>query len=270
MLLKQLINKSTYGSIGYIDSQESLQLLERYILHNLETLQEFNQVVIAANYPKDIDVNALEYLKRGNTQLWKKYFATAEVLHCAVNRGHSFGTADLDDIIFDHCKQIGVEWLCKSTNDMLFDHSILDREVQEADFYYMNGVGYGGVAAYNSDFDAIIREDFYPQTNFYFINVNKTDYLNDKKHIEEVYNNIQNILNYSGKAWEYGFRSCEALLKECVERNNLFKNHLISEEKYRILLEIVRDNFIHDSSHKNIMIDGICHYHYSNHEVISI
>jgi len=131
-------------------------------------------------------------------------------------------------------------------------------------------VGYGGIVHYNFNFDEIIEKDFYPQTNFYFINVSKTDYLNDKEHITDVYNKIQLINGYNGRAWEYGFRSCEALLKECIERNLLSKYHLVSQEKYHILLEIIKDNYIHDSSHKNIMVEGICHYPYINQQVIYI
>ncbi len=126
------------------------------------------------------------------------------------------------------------------------------------------------MAQYNFDFDKIIKQDFYPQTNFYFINIFKTDYLNDKTHITEIYNKVQNIPDYNGKAWEYGFKSCEGLLKECIEKNNLLKYHLVSQEKYRILLEIIKNNNIHDSSHKNIMIEGICHYPYANQQVIEI
>jgi hypothetical protein len=50
MLLKELINKSVYGTIGYITSQDDLDLLEQYILYNLPVLKEFKQIVIATNY----------------------------------------------------------------------------------------------------------------------------------------------------------------------------------------------------------------------------
>jgi hypothetical protein len=123
---------------------------------------------------------------------------------------------------------------------------------------------------YNFDFDKIINEDFYPQTNFYIINVNKCDYLNDKQHVDEIYNKVKNIADYTGKAWEYGFRSCETLLRECIERNNLSRYHLVPQEKYRILLKLVKDYNIHDSSHKNIMIEGICHFPYINQQVVEI
>jgi hypothetical protein len=50
MLLKELINKSVYGTIGYIKSQDDINTLESYILYNLLVLKEFKQIVIATNY----------------------------------------------------------------------------------------------------------------------------------------------------------------------------------------------------------------------------
>jgi hypothetical protein len=262
MNLKQLINKSFYGTIGYISSQNDSDLLEQYILYNLPVLKEFKNIIVATNYGSP--------LQQENTQLWKKYFPECILLDSKINRGHNFGTADLDDLIFDHCKENNIEWLCKSSNDIILQEEILDKQIEEADFYYLNGIGYGGMNQYGFDFNRIINENFYPQTNFYFINVSKTDYLNDKNHITEIYNKVQNIPEYNEKAWEYGFRSCETLLRECVERNNLLKYHLVSQKNYHILLEIVKDNNIHDSSHKNIMIEGICHYSYINQQIIEI
>ena len=116
-----------------------------------------------------------------------------------------------------------------------------------------------------------LKEDFYPQTNFYFINVNKTDYLNNKEYLDETYDIIQNTPNYNGRIWEYipGW-SCEDFLKKCIIRNNLSKEHLVSEGNYRMLLQIVKDNQIHDCSHKQIMIEGICHFPYPEQEIIKI
>jgi hypothetical protein len=264
MLLKELINKSVYGNISYVTSQDDLDLLEQYIVYNLPVLKEYKQIVTATNYK-----NYPEFVNE-NTQLWKKYFPDCIIIDLKNNRGPNFGYCDLDDAIFDYCKENNIEWLCKSANDIIIQESILSKEVEYADFYYLNGIGYGGMVSYNFDFNKIINEDFYPQTNFYFINVTKTDYLNDKDHVTEVYNKVQDIPDYNGKAWEYGFRSCEGLLKECVKRNNLLEYHLVSQEKYLILLKLIKDNYIHDSSHKNILIEGICHYAYFNQPSIGI
>jgi hypothetical protein len=267
MNLKQLINKSVYGTIGYISSQDDLDLLEQYILYNLPVLKEFKKIVVATNYKDPSNTDLI--LK--NNALWIKYFPDCSYINNPINRGHNFGTADLDNMLFDFCKIYKHEWLCKSANDIILQESILNKEIEEADFYYLNGIGYGGMVPYNFDFDKIVNENFYPQTNFYFLNVSKTDYLNNRQYINETYQYIQSIPNYNGKIWEYvkGW-SCEDLLKNCIERNKLSKHHLIPQEKYLSLLQLVKDNQIHDCSHKNIMIEGICHFQYSNQQIIEI
>jgi hypothetical protein len=262
MKLKELINESWYGTIGYISKQEDIDLTEQYILYNLPVLKEFKQIIVSTNYNEYSYLLGLRY-----KETWKKYFSNIVFIHSNINRGPNFGYCDLDDAIFDYCKENNIEWLCKSANDVIFQESILNKEIDEADFYYLNGIGYGGMVKYDFDLNRIIDEDFYPQTNFYFINVSKTDYLNDKEHVNEIYLKTQNIPDYNGKAWEYGFRSCETLLKECIERNNLFKYHLVSQEKYSILLNMIRNNHIHDPSHKNIMIEGICHFPYPEQNI---
>ena len=263
MKLRELINKSIYSPTGYVGSIDDINKLEQYIVYNLPVLKEYKQLVIATNYFKD------QY-KAINEQLWKKYFPDCVVLHLDVNRGHNFGTVDLDNAIFDYCKENNIEWVCKSDNDVILLPEILDKEIDEVDFYYLNGIGYGGMVKYNFDNDRIVNEDFYPQTNFYFINVSKTDYLNDKEHVTEIYNKVTNMSDYNGKAWEYGFRSNEALLKEAIERNNLSRYHLISAKKYLSLLQFVKQYNIHDCSHKNILIENVCHFHFNDQQIIEI
>jgi hypothetical protein len=266
MNLKQLINKSVYGTIGYISSQDDIDLLESYILHNLPVLKEFKHIVVATNY-KEFDLNLINR----HIDMWKKYFPNCIIIDSEVNRGHNFGTADLDNLIFDWCKENNEEWLCKSSNDVILQESILDKQIEKSDFYYLNGIGYGGMIPYNFDFEKIINEEFYPQTNFYFINVSKTDYLNNIRYLDTTFQQILQIKEYNGKVWEYinGW-SCETFLKKCIERNNLIKSHLISQEKYRILLQLIKENNIHDCSHKNIMIEGICHFQFPNQNIIEI
>lgn len=267
MKLKQLINKSVYGTIGYISSQEDLDLLEQYIIYNLPVLKEFKRIAVFTNYK---DYSNTDLILKNNA-LWTKYFPNCVYINNPINRGHNFGTADLDNIIFDYCKSYNIKWLCKSANDIILQESILDKEIEDADFYYMNGIGYGGMVPYNFDIQQIIEKEFYPQTNFYFIDVSKTDYLTNKTYLDETYNYISNIPEYNGKVWEYikGW-SCEELLKQCIDRNNLTKYHLVCQEKYIILLEVIKRNNIHDCSHKNIMVEGICHFQYPNQPILEI
>ena len=263
MVLKELINKSVYGGMGYISSQDDIDLLEQYILYNLPVLKEFKQIVVSTNFGPS--------LQKENTQMWKKYFPNCVILDSKVNRGHNHGYIDLENLIFDWCKENNEEWLCKVSNDVIIQKSILDKQVEEADFYYLNGIGYGGMVQYDFDFKRIIDEFFYPQGNFYILNVSKCDYISDKTYMDETYEYIQNISNYSGKIWEYieGW-SCESFLKQCVERNKLLKYHLIPQKKYVSLLQIGKKYNIQDCSHKNIMVEGICHFQYPNQQVIEI
>jgi hypothetical protein len=265
MNLKQLINKSVYGTIGYISSQDDLDLLEQYILYNLPVLKEYKQIIVATNYKNYPE------LTKENFNLWKKYFPDCILLDSKINRGHNFGTADLDNAIIDYCKNNNIDWMCKSANDIIVQELILEQQINEADFYYMNGIGWGGMVNYNFDFDKIINEDFYPQTNFYIINTSKIDYLNNKEYINSTFEIISKLPEYNGRIWEYiqGW-SCEDFLKQCIERNNLIKEHLVSLKKYRILLKWIYEQNIHDPSHKNIMIEGICHFHNNNKNIIQI
>lgn len=270
MKLKQIINKSYYGTVSYIPNEEYLLTLERYIVYNLEVLKEYKGIIIATNYDN------LE-LTIKNTQLWKKYFPDCIIIDLQENRGHSFGTSDLDNSIFEYCKKNNIKWLCKTSSDIILQKELLDIPIKKSDFYYLNGIGLGGMVKYDFDNERIINEDFFPQTNFYLINVSKTDYLNDKKYIEKTYKEIQQIPPqvyqklHQSKPWGvFPGWACEKFLADCVQRNKLKKYHLISNEKYRILLDMIKKYQIHDCSHKNIMIDGICHYHEINKKITII
>lgn len=265
MILKNIINKSWYTANGYLDSQNSVDLLEQYIIYNMPVLKEFKNLIIATTYKKYPE------LVNENQQLWTKYFPNCILINIPINRGHSFGIADSENAIVDYCKENNIDWICKSSNDVIFNESILDKKIEESDLYYLNGIGYGGMIKYNFDFNRIINEDFYPQTNFYFINTSKIDYLYDKEYINETYDYIKSILNYNNKIWEHvpGW-ACEEFLKKCIERNQLSKFHLIPEDKYTILLLTIKEYNIHDNSHKNIMIEGVCHFQFPEQQIIEI
>ena len=266
MKLKELINKSYYVSIGFVDSIESLNMLEKYIIHNLNVLKEFKGVVVATNYKE-----SYYELRKMNTNLWNKYIPGCHLIDLEVNRGHSFGTADAETELFNYCKKQDIDWICKSSNDVVFKDSILDKEIGEADFYYLSSIGVGGMEKYDYNLEKIKQEYFAPQTNFYFINVSKIDYVYRTEYIDKTYKYIQTVPNYNGRVWEYieGW-SCEDFLVKCVERNQLVKEHLIPEEKYDVLLNIVKDNNIQDCSHKNIMIEGICHLQWPEKRMLII
>jgi len=266
MNLRQIINKSVYGTIGYISSQDDINLLEQYIIYNLPVLKEFKHIVVATNY-KELD---LQLINR-HIDLWEKYFPNVRLIDNEVNRGHNFGTADLDNLVFNWCKENNEEWLCKGANDVIFQELILENQIEESDFYYLNGISYETLYLNNFNYNQIYQNHFIPQTNFYIINVSKCDYLNNKEYIDETYKYIKKLPNYNGKIWEYieGW-SCEDFLKNCVNRNNLSKSYLLDEITHNKLCNVIKLYQIGDPSHKNIMIEGICHFQYHNQSIIEI
>lgn len=263
MLLKEIINKSIYGTIGYIASQDDLDRLESYILYNLPIIKEFKKVIIATNFGSP--------LQDKNKDLWEKYFPNCTLLDSPLNRGHNHGYADLDNLLFDWCKENNIEWLCKGANDVLFQSKLLDIEIEEADFYYLNGFSFETTYIYNFDPQKLNENHFTPQTNFYLINVSKTDYLTNKEYLSETYEITKTIPNYNNKPWEYikGW-SCEDFLAQCVERNNLTKSHILDEDHYLKLFNTIKGYKIGDPSHKNIFLRGICHFQFPDQPVLEI
>jgi hypothetical protein len=266
MVLKEIINKSWYVANGFVESINSIKLLESYILYNLPILQKFKGIVISTTY-KEQDPILIE----SNKKLWTKYFPTVILIDIKDNRGHSFGIVDSENALISYCKKNNIDWICKSSNDVLIQESILDQKIEEADFYYTNGISYENLYLNNFNYEKIYNEHFFPQTNFYFIRVDKIDYIYDNDYINEIYQYILSIPNYTNKIWEYFPEwSCELSLKRCVERNKLKKYYLLNKDKHNILCETINVYKIGDPSHKNIMINGVCHFQYPDYQILEV
>jgi hypothetical protein len=82
---------------------------------------------------------------------------------------------------------------------------------------------------------------------------------------------MKTIPNYNGKIWEYIPEfSNEVFLRQCIERNNLTKSILMDKRQYEMLFNSIIHYKIGDPSHKNISINGICHFHYPQQQIIEI
>ena len=266
MKLSSILNKSYYVSNGYIDSLESLQVLERYILHNLPVLSIFKKIIVATTY-KTQDSKLIE----ANKKLWLKFFPTSVQIDLPVNRGHGFGIADSENALIEYCKNQKAKWVCKASNDLILDKKILNKEVGKSDFYYLNGISFEDLYKNNFNNVELFNNHFFPQTNFYIIRVDKIDYLYDKDYVNETYEYMLTIPNYNNKIWEYipGW-ACEIFLKNCVERNGLSKEYLLDLDKHNKLCNTIKSYKIGDPSHKNIMVEGICHYQFLDQNILEI
>ena len=143
----EVLSRCVLGSTGYLESAADLARLRQVIELNLPVLRRFPNLVVATNYGPDDAAS----LRQANAELWRQHVPTAVLLDSPGNRGHSIGTADLDNLLFDWCRAHGAEWLCKTANDVVLRQSIFDIEVARAQFYYLNAVSYDALA--ERDFD---------------------------------------------------------------------------------------------------------------------
>lgn len=253
--LGHVLRTCTYGSTGHVGSLDDLRALDKALTLNERLLREFPEIVVAANFSGEADA-----LRGEHDQLWRSRFPEVVLLDSPVNRGHSIGSSDLDNMLFDYCRARGREMLCKSSHDILIDPVAFHIPVDSAQFYFINAVSYDAVAQYHFDLDRFCDDFFYPQTTFYVINVRSTDYLVDADFLDRTWDYVRRVPDYNGRIWEYipGW-ACESLLKGAVERNSLTTCSLTTAEQWRDILELVVRDRITDCSFKGIRINGIMH-----------
>lgn len=258
MKFREILRRCVFGTIGYIGSRDHLAKAEWHIRRNLPILREFRRILVATNFLRGGDAG----LAAANRAMWRSFFPDCVILDSKRNRGHAIGAADLDNLLFDHCKAKGMEWLCKGANDILLAPPVLEIEVQAADFYFLNAIAFAAMKKCEFDFEAIRSRLFFPQTNFYVINVAKTDYLVGKQFLDSSYAIVKRIPGFDGRIWEHIPNwSNENLLRKCVQRNCLARFHLMDDALFLRMLQVVKEQIIDDCSHKNLEINGICHYH---------
>lgn len=277
MKLLDIVNKSTFCSIGCITKPQDIEILERYVLHNLDVISKFPKIVIAHTKTDNITQNELnEY-----NNIWIKHFKNKCTVINRKNYGHTFGFTDLDRTVMFESKRTGYEWIWKSTNDVLLTEKIFDVEMEDSDFFFLQGHGTAGINLYyKNNINSAVEnfkdngyQYFFPQTNFFITNVSKTDNLIDTNKFNELYNKYINDPDY-GKTnqLEYKYMLSESVLVDFVKRNSLKCKHLLSKDSYKRLLEVILMFKIADSSHKNIFFTecGVCHFHYFNETIIEI
>jgi hypothetical protein len=251
MTFGQVLRRCAYGTTGYVTCPDDLDAVAAVVRHNLGVLRGFAQIVVATNYADHV-------LTEANHRMWRSFFPDVVMLDSEHNRGHSIGTADLENLLFEHCESTGIQWLCKGANDIVLTPEVTRIPVGEAQFYYLNAVAYAAVRQHGRD--AFGHGFFYPQSTFFVIDVTATDYLYDRGLLDGSWATVSAIPDYTGRIWEYlpGW-SCERWLRDCVLRNGLVREHLLTTTQWQHVVDIVIDQRIEDCSFKGLTLNGICH-----------
>lgn len=256
MQFGDVLAQSVYGTTGYVADESDVTHTEGVLTCSLDVLRTFRSVVVATNYSPEAPQPVIDDYHL----LWRDHFPNAVLLDSAPNRGHSIGTADLENALHDYCRRNDHPWLCKGANDVLLTPPVLTIPVQPAQFYFLNAVSYDALAQHDFDLSLFTDDFFFPQTTFYAIATGTCEALYDRRMLDASWRHVNAISRYNGRIWEYlpGW-SCERWLRECALRNGLTRHHLMTGEQWRRVLDIVLAQRITDCSFKGLSINGICH-----------
>lgn len=268
MRLHSLLNKSCYATIATI-TEDSFDKLNLFMQYNVDLLKQFPQVIISTNSLEDTPIRKINQYH--NT--WRRMVPNCVILHSDNNRGHMFGTIDLEEAILKYIKKNteGIQYLWKSMDDVITTTELLDVEVEESEFYYLPGFSYesiqkaGGKENLRKIYDAFDSGFYTPQTPFFILDITSIDslYGSDIDTKISIYEEVK-ARNPSVKPWEVPFNikfDCETHLGRTTKD---LKKFCLLKDQFDDLLDMVEINKIGDPSHKNIYFEklGVCHYHF--------
>jgi len=268
MKLRSLVNVSCFSTIATV-KEDSWEQLKFFLQYNESFIKNFPYIVLSVNKIPDLSNHALNAFK--NT--WLKSFPSSIILESDVNKGHMFGTIDLEESILNYVKNNipDVRYLWKSMDDVISTDDILDSEVEEAEFYYIPGFSYesilkaGGKKNLHKTYEVFDSGFYTPQTTFFILDITNIDsiYGSDIEYKTSVYHQ-EKARNQNIKPWELPFDikfDCETHLGRTTKD---LKKYCLIKDQFEDLLYMVEMHKIGDPSHKNIYFEkiGVCHYHF--------
>lgn len=265
MKLKDLARKSDALVFpSYFSDRKDIEKVNYIQSLNSKFNKLFSNVVISITYSSK---KVKEELSKEVEKMYKEHFENIFFFHNGDNFGVVKSTCLMEEQLLKYCHTENFEMVCKSMDHVLILDEGLDIELDEDyDFYYTNGIGYGGCQHYNFKVEDIVENTFFPQTNFYFLNTKKVDYIYDLNLVEEKYLEWKDN-NYKSRAH---FIACEEETGKSIERNGLSKFDMIPRNSFiEIVKKVIHFN-IHDPSFKNLSTLGIVHFQYPEQEIYKL
>lgn len=275
MKIKNLIQDCTLGITLYA-TNDNIKDFISYLIYNKTLIEEFPNMVIAINS----DEEDLSFIK----ELLSIYVEGVDLIFLDQNRGHMFGTMDLDEAVFNASKAYPQKYLFKISQDIILEPSLKEWEIKEnQDFYFVPGFSYETVkrnvdpsTLYNI-FSKAKEKDFTPQSNFFIINKSVFPFIyGDTNSINEIYTQFQEILknNPNAKCWEEFPNpkfDCETYLGNNIKSFTSSFQNLLDIDSFNSLWNYVNTYKVGDPSHKNIMLPcGVCHFQFKHQPITKL
>ena len=241
---------------AFIGEPSDLRKIDYFQSFNAHWNKGFRRSVISINYKSP---QLRKELQSSVEELFKNHFPSPYFIHNKKNwPSICRSLCNMEENLLQKCKELGYELVCKTMDHVSILPEISNIVVEEgADFYYTNGLGIGGCETRNFDEEKLLHDFFFPQTNFYFLNVAKVDYLYNMTEVIE-----------RGRAWEKNpsiqpngyYITCEHELANMVSRNNLHSCDLLTPDEWKRIVEKVIFYNLGDPSFKNLSTAGILHW----------
>lgn len=275
MKIKDIIQECTLGMTLYATNNNIKDFIS-YLIYNKAIIEQFPNMVIAINS----DEKDLSFIK----ELLSMYVEEVDLIFLDQNRGHMFGTMDLDEAVLNASKNYPQKYLLKVSQDIILESYLEEVEIEKnQDFYFIPGFSHetlkrntDALTLYNI-FKEAKGDDFTPQSNFFIINKEIfPSVYGDKNLINEIYTQFQEILKTkpNAKCWEEFPNpkfDCETYLGNNVKSltTNIFS--LLDNPSFNSLWNYVDSYKVGDPSHKNIMLPcGVCHLQWKDQPITKL
>ncbi len=259
---------------AFIAGEEDINRINRLQSINKKFNNLFSKTIICVNY-LSLEIRD-KYMSKAE-ELFNKHFNNVDYIHNKTNFTNVRSLCEQEEKLIQLCKSRDYKFICKTMDHVVILEEAYDLILDDTcDFYYTNGIGAQRCLDWDNDIERIIKDTFFPQTNFYFLDVSKIDYIYDLKDVEKKH------LEYEAEEQriqaidpEYKFHPqlngyfvcCEDETGKMATRNNLKKFDMIPKDKFELLIRKVIANLIADPSFKNLSTCGILHYQYLNEPV---
>lgn len=275
MKIKDIIQECTLGITLYATNNNIKDFIS-YLIYNKAIIEQFPNMVIAINS----DEKDLSFIK----ELLSMYVEEVDLIFLDQNRGHMFGTMDLDEAVLNASKSYPQKYLLKISQDVILESYLEEVDIKkDQDFYFLPGFSYEtlqrnvDVSTLYNIFKEAKGDDFTPQSNFFIINKEIfPSVYGDKNLINNLYLEFQEILKTkpNAKCWEEFTNpkfDCETYLGNNVKLLTTNIQSLLSKEEFNFLWEYIDSYKVGDPSHKNIMLPcGICHFQWKNQPITKL
>ena len=275
MKIKDIIQDCTLGITLYA-TNDNIKDFISYLIYNKTVIEQFPNMVIAINS----DEEDLSFIK----ELLSMYIEEVDLIFLDQNRGHMFGTMDLDEAVLNASKSYPQKYLFKISQDIILEPSLEEWDIKEnQDFYFVPGFSYETLQR-NIDsstlYNVFIKaegKDFTPQSNFFILNKETfSSIYGDKNTINRIYTQFQEILKNkpNAKCWEEFTEpkfDCETYLGINVKSLTSNFQNLLDESSFNSLWGYVNTYKVGDPSHKNIMLPcGVCHFQFRHNPITKL